>query len=190
MNRTIVWEWVNKAGLEVLFLEVEKNFIKASGIIVGELNEKSFKLRYKAECDRDWNFLNSALILESYSGKKNLSIKRNKEGKWIVNEQTRNDLNGCSYIDIMTTPFTNTLPIRNLNFKTNQPVAIKVAYIKVPELEVSSVEQEYTRLDKSEPPSRFLYRNLSNDFKAEIEVDKDGIVTDYSNIWKRISIID
>jgi hypothetical protein len=190
MNRTIIWEWVNKSGLEVLFLKEEPSLITASGLIAGELNGTAFKLRYKVECDTDWNFLNSDIFLESNSEKKKFSLKRETDGKWIVNEQERNDLEGCSYIDIMTSPFTNTLPIRNLKLKTNQPITIKVAYIKVPELEVSSVEQEYTRLDQSEPPSRFLYRNLSNDFKAEIEVDKDGIVIDYPNIWKRISLID
>jgi len=187
MTSNFVWEWINKAGLEVLFLNEEQTLVTASGIIVGELNWITFKLRYKVECDRDWNFLKSELALESNSEKKNLNLKRKRDDKWIVNEQVRNDLDGCDYIDIMTSPFTNTLPIRNLKLKVNQPEIIKVAYIKVPELEVSSMEQEYTRLDKSKLPTRFLYRNLSNDFKAEIEVDKDGIVTDYPGIWKRVT---
>ena len=187
MTSNFVWEWINKAGLEILFLRDERTLVTASGIIVGELNGITFKLRYKVDCDPGWNFLKSELVLESISERKVLSLKKNQSGKWIVNDQVRNDLDGCSYIDIMTSPFTNTLPIRNLKLKVNQPKIIKVAYIKIPELEVSSMEQEYTRLDKSEPPTRFLYRNLSNDFKSEIEVNKDGIVTDYSGIWKRVT---
>ena len=190
MIHNIVWEWVNKSGLEVLFLNEEQSIISASGVIVGELSETTFKLRYNVECDTDWNFLKSELILESNNEKKKLSIKKIKDDKWIVNEQSRIDLDGCSYIDIMTSPFTNTLPIRNLKLQTNQLAVIKVAYIRVPELEVLSMEQEYTRLDSSNPPLRFLYRNLSNDFKAELTVDKNEIVTDYPGIWKRISFFD
>jgi hypothetical protein len=109
------------------------------------------------------------------------------QGYWSVDGQSRPDLAGCSDIDIMVTPFTNTLPIRNLGLRVNQPKAIRVAYIKVPDLDVSPMDQEYTWLDPDEPPTRFRYRNLTSGYTAELTVDRDGLVIDYPGIWRQIS---
>lgn len=187
MTRNIVWEWISNLGLEYLFLETKNTGVVASGITVAMFDGNVFKLHYKVECDFNWLFQKADLHIESGENKKHLSLLRDGNGHWFINEQERNDLKGCSYIDIMASPFTNTLPIHNLKMKTNQPEIIKVAYIRIPDLDVSFAEQEYTRLDSAEPPFRFLYRNLSNDFKAELKVDKYGIVIDYQNIWRLIT---
>jgi hypothetical protein len=186
MTRNIIWEWVNNPGLECLFLEEKDSGVIANGITVAEFNGIIFKLNYKVECDSKWLFQKAVLDLESGQNKKHLSIRRTENGNWLVDEQARDDLKRCALIDIMASPFTNTLPIRNLNLKTNQAEIIKVAYIRIPDLEVSFVQQKYTRLDPAEPPTRFLYQNVSNDFRAELTVDKDGIVVDYPNLWRQI----
>jgi len=189
LSRNIVWEWVDRPGLEYLSLNEDATGVSAARLILVELEKRVVKLRYTLKCDSSWRFLQATLTME-FAGKleRRLSIEREEEsGNWLVNGQRRTDLDACSYIDIMVTPFTNTLPIRNLGLKVGQPRAFKVAYIKVPELEVTVTDQEYTRLDSADPPTRFLYRNLSSSFTAELTVDSDGIVTNYPGPWRRIS---
>ena len=77
------------------------------------------------------------------------------------------------------------MPIHRLPLQIGQPIATKVVYIRLPDLAVSVVEQDYTRLTEGEMPARFRYRNLGSGFSAELSVDADGIVVDYGTIWRR-----
>jgi len=60
-----------------------------------------------------------------------------------------------------------------------------VAWVRLPELTVTPVAQEYRRLDSAEPPRRFLYRNLESGFEGEVEVDAAYLVTAYGP-WRRL----
>ena len=88
-------------------------------------------------------------------------------------------------IDIMTTPFTNTLPIRRLALPPDAATVLRVVYIRIPELSVEAFDQEYTRLDPAMPPRRFRYRSLASGFTAELAVDAGGLVIDYPGLWRR-----
>src|SRR5206468_2740936 len=81
------------------------------------------------------------------------------------------DLAACSDIDIMGTPFTNTMPIRRLVLPPEQPAALKVVYVAIPDLAISVAAQDYTRRDTEAMPTRFRYRSLGSDFTAELSVD-------------------
>jgi len=58
--------------------------------------------------------------------------------------------------------------------------------VQVPALEVKPAAQRYTRRAHGAAGSRFLYEGLDTDFKAEIALDGDGLVTDYPGIWERV----
>ncbi len=186
-KRSLAWEWISQPGLEYLILNEEASGIRASGWIVATLDVKVVKIHYSVECAAGWRFQQLQMDLESEAGgQRKLSIQHLPQRNWSVDGRPRSDLEGCSDIDIMVTPFTNTLPIRNLGLAVNQPMIIRVAYITVPELEVSPMDQEYTRLDPGEPPARFRYRNLSSGYTAELDVDRDGLVVNYPGLWRQI----
>jgi len=88
-------------------------------------------------------------------------------------------------IDLSTTPFSNTLPIRRLALPLDAASVIRVVYISIPELSVEAFDQEYTRLVPAAPPRRFRYRSLASGFTAELAVDADGLVIDYPGLWRR-----
>ncbi len=104
---------------------------------------------------------------------------------WRVDGVERADLAGCIDIDIRATPFTNTLPIRRAVMQEDAPMRFRMAYIDIPSLAVSALDQEYVRLDPASPPRRFLYRNLVSPFEAELSLDADGVVIDYPPVWRR-----
>lgn len=67
------------------------------------------------DCDSNWRFLQASLTLERDGElERRLAIQHKENGDWLFKGQARMDLEGCSYVDIMVTPFTNALPIRNL----------------------------------------------------------------------------
>lgn len=88
-----------------------------------------------------------------------------------ANGAPRELLRGCIDVDLTATPFTNTLPIRRLKLERGERRVIRVAYVRVPELSVSAVEQAYTCI---EPNRRYHYEGLDTSFTADITVDADG----------------
>ena len=185
MRREIVWEWTDRPGLEHLSLEIGENAIRADGLVLVALDESLVRLRYAVECDGSWNFRRAELAMDRAGEQRSLTVARDEPGDWVVDGAPRRELAGCTEIDIMATPFTNTLPVRRLRFAVGEPVAVRMVYIALPDLAVRPMDQEYTRLDDATPPRRFRYRNLAGGFTADLALDADGIVLDYPPVWSR-----
>jgi hypothetical protein len=178
MRRDIVWEWQDRPGLEHLSLEIGPAAVRADGLVLVQLGPDLLRVRYSVELDGGWGFGRAQLT----AGDKTLDLVRTG-GDWTVDGQARPDLAGCIDIDIMVTPFTNSLPIRRLALETGVPQPIRAAYIRLPDLVVEPATQDYTRL----APNRFRYRNLASGFAADLAVDGDGLVLDYPPVWRRRS---
>jgi uncharacterized protein len=191
-HQTIAWEWLAGLGLEHLVLAEHETAIRAEGWVVGQLVGSQLageviKVHYAVTCKPDWGFVEAKLEMDSQKeGRQVLAITRGEDGAWQVNGEVRADLAGCTEIDIRTTPFTNTLPIRRLQYEVNAPQTMTVAFIKAPTLAVEAVRQEYTKLD--EAGSRFRYRNLESGYTADLTVDAAGLVVDYPEAWRRIGV--
>ena len=100
-----------------------------------------------------------------------LSLEHGADG-WIVDGAARPDLDAAIDVDIVLTPFTNTLPIRRLDLEVGEHADLVMAWIDVPSLEVTPDPQRYTRLDES----HYRFDSLDSDFTRDLEVDADGIV--------------
>jgi hypothetical protein len=187
MVQDVVWEWIGRPGLEHLSLEISAGAIRASGLVVAELGPDRLRVSYAVELDGGWLFHRARLTVERDEASASLAIARSSDGRWTVDGRERPDLAGCIDIDIMATPFTNTLPIRRLSFEPGGARVIRVAYIRLPELTVEPAAQEYTRLDAATPPERFRYRSLSSGFTADLTVDDQGLVLDYPGVRRRRS---
>jgi hypothetical protein len=86
-------------------------------------------------------------------------------------------------VDLGFTPATNTLPIRRLNLEIGAQREITAAWVKFPELTVQPLRQRYTRLSAR----LYRYESVGTDFRAEIEVDEEGLVVLYAGGWERIA---
>jgi hypothetical protein len=60
---------------------------------------------------------------------------------------------------------------------------INAAWIRFPELEVTPTRQAYHRLHEKQ----YRYRNLASGFTALIDVDDEGLPTEYAGIWQRVA---
>jgi hypothetical protein len=94
-------------------------------------------------------------------------------------------LDGCIDIDITATPFTNTLPIRRLEWSVGQSRSLDMVYIRIPELTIERATQQYTCLEKNEQGSLFEFRQ--QDFSATLPIDADGFVQNYPKLFRRLS---
>lgn len=174
----LVWEWLDRPGLEHLSLDIGPAAVTANGLVLVQLGPAPVRVSYEVTLDHVWVFQHARLIIDRA---KTLDIARDPEGLWTVNGQARPDLAGCIDLDIMATPFTNSLPIRRLSFEPDRSQTIRAAYIRLPELAVEPAAQDYTKLKSN----RFRYRSLASGFTAELTVDEAGLVVDYPPIWRR-----
>jgi uncharacterized protein len=185
MHRDIIWERVDRAGLEHLSLTIADDAITAEGLVVVALAGNVVKLNYAVRCDGGWNVREALVSIDDKDGRRSTRLVRDDLGIFLVDGVKRPDLAGCTDIDIKATPFTNTLPIRRLALRPDEAAGLRVAYFDIPDLRIDAFDQEYTRLDPAVPPRRFRYRSVASGFVADLEVDEDGIVIDYSGLWRR-----
>ena len=171
--------------MEHLTLVVSGGEAAADGIVLGVANDSPFRLHYKVICDSSWRVRRAKINL--MDGRRSLSLTSSGEGQWFNEEGAEiSALDGCIDIDITATPFTNTLPIHRLALEQGESADIKVAYVWIPDLEVESDEQRYTCLEIGADGGKYHFEQIATGFKALIQVDADGLVEDYEDLFGRV----
>jgi hypothetical protein len=184
----VLWAAWDGRGFEHLRLDESPSAVRGDGLILTvDDSGAPFRARYVVECDGAWRVRQVRIeVLEEPL--RVLALGADAHGRW-ADAATGGALpfDGCIDVDIYPTPFTNTLPIRRLgDVAVGRPVAISVAWVKLPELTVHVAPQEYTLLERGGDGSRWRFRALDSDFTAEITVDGHGLVRDYPDIARRV----
>lgn len=184
MKKDIVWKGLEVLSLEHLNINYEKDYIKMDSVIVKE--DVPLRIYYEIYCNTHWE-VKRVNIKRNDNEVKNICIISEEQGIWkYENGEEVNDLKGCIDIDISATPFTNTLPIKRLSLNEGESRNIRVVYIDVDNFTLKSMKQRYTYISSSLEGCKYKYENLESGFNEEIIVDKDSLVVDYPNLFKRI----
>ncbi len=108
------------------------------------------------------------------------------DGHWTVDGAARPDLDGCVDVDVAATPLTNTFPIRRLaHLAVGRSVTSAVAWVDVPALGVTRVEQTYQRLEDRDELAAWRYSDPTHGGFV-LTVDTGGLVVDYEGFAQRI----
>ncbi len=174
-----VWDADHRGvGLEHLLLHDGL----ADGLVLAFDDEGTpYRLCYRVEWDDRWRTRALAARVSRAEAEHALSLVADGEGHWRRNGQPARDLDGCLDVDIWPTPFTNTLPIRRLGLAPGERREISAAWVNAPALTVEPRAQAYTRL----ADHRVLFESLESGFRAELELDDDGLVLDYPGVFER-----
>ena len=188
MDSSIMWSPYDETGLEHLRLVLNGRQVFADGFILRVKENEPFRAYYEIRCDADWRVQEFEVRLLNDSESR---IKLIADGKGHWTDGSGNSfglLEGCHDVDISVTPFTNTLAIRRMQLKPGESSEIEVAYIAVPEMEITRSRQRYTCLEIN--PDGGLYRyadeGLFRGFAADLRVDSQGLVLDYPKLFRRV----
>jgi hypothetical protein len=178
-HRSVFWHGVDPFSAELFQLARGNRGWNMHGVVLIGLPEGGTEAQYWLQLDELWR---SHRLQVEMSGAHTtaLDLVGDGRGSWSVGGRRAPELDGCVDLDLSITPSTNTLPIRRLDPPVGGIVATRVAWVRFPELEVQPDEQTYERLGDR----RWMFR--SDDFVAELEVDADGLVVRYSDLWTRI----
>lgn len=98
-----------------------------------------------------------------------------------MNGAEREELAGCSDIDLHCTPFTNTVPIRRLPIGVGDRADVPVVSVDVETLGLRPVTKHYFRLDTH----RWAF--TEGDESVEFDVDDYGLVIDQPGRFRRVA---
>jgi uncharacterized protein len=187
MDRHIRWAPADGIGLEHLHLHRSGAWIQADGVIIGgdaehDSGPVEWALAYSIMLDAEWRVRSMAVT--DHAGDRHLRLVADGNGSWTTGDGVPlPDLSGCIDVDLVATPFTNTLPIRRLQLEPGSSAVVKVAYLPLPELAPFATEQRYTAL----APRRWRFESLdASGFTAEISTDANEVVLDYPGLFRRV----
>jgi uncharacterized protein len=161
--------------LEVCRLGWENAGWTAEGVIGG------IDIHYAVRLDEDWNLRQFMLFRDLEDP--DLWLARDIAGRWgEMNGVYRRELDGCTDVDLVSTPFTNTLPIRRLGLEVGGEAEVLAAWIDHESLNVAPVRQRYTRLAERQ----WRYESLETGYDVVLDVDEHGLVLDYPDEFRRV----
>ena len=112
-----------------------------------------------------------------------LWLGTDSHGRWgEVNGAHRTELDGCTDLDFMNTPFTNCIPIRRLPLLIGDSATLTVAVIDIETLGITKQTHQYTKLTQH----NWRYISSVSNSEVEVKVDEFGFVLDEPNNFKRV----
>lgn len=182
LDRTVCWTPIGGAGFEHLQLRAEEGGYVARSIVLGIDEETPFRLQYKIKADAAWRTRKLWLRAATPLGESALALRSDGHGNWRSEDGTEMpELRDCIDVDIMATPFTNTLPINRLRLAPGQSADLRMVYVTTPSLEVSVSTQRYS----SRGDSGIFFESPAHDFTALLPIDDAGLVMDYPQLFTR-----
>lgn len=180
--KTIIWKGLLYNSLEYFQIsEIGDTFFVKSKII-GTYDNQVYFVEYVLNIDKEWNVSNFNIEFEINGKRKKITAVKNKN-EWNINGDINIQFTDIDFIDISLSPFTNTLPIRRLKLNGSQEIEIKVIYIDILNGLIKPVNQKYKRNNSF----NYKYKNIPNDFEADIDVDEFGLVTFYPALFERVT---
>ena len=122
-------------------------------------------LTYRIVCDSSWR--TQSVSVRGWIGARSIDITLDAHA-----------LQGRD-IDLHFSPSTNTLPIRRLGLAIGESATLTAAWLRFPEMTIEPLVQTYTRIAER------TWEYASDGFRARVEVDAEGLVTEYEGLWVR-----
>lgn len=173
--------------MESVRVQLSGKRIKAHGRIVAAATEShpAFSASYDLVTDETGATKRLSLTLTLAERERQLSIARDEENMWLVQDHTqtkRSDFGGALDVDVVLSPFFNTLPIRRTGLHERaESLTLPVVYVRLPDFSVETADISYS---SAGPGAPLKLRSPIAD--TTISVDSDGFILDYPGLAERI----
>jgi hypothetical protein len=174
------WRRLDIPGKEACSLTALGEGWRIAGFAVFGSEEDPWILTYAISCDEAWRTLSAEV--RGWGGDQDIDVRivREPSGIWRLNGDLRMAVEGCIDIDLNFSPSTNLIPIRRLDLAVGESAGVRAAWLRFPSFELEPLEQSYTRVGAS----LYRYESAGGSFVAQVEVDDQGLVRNYGEIWQ------
>ncbi|WP_405133927.1 putative glycolipid-binding domain-containing protein [Nocardia sp. NBC_01388] len=181
----LTWRAHNSSRMESARVVLSGNRIRAAGrIIAGECaDHPAFSASYDLVTDENGVTRRLSLRSTLATGERHASIARDEENYWLIDAggtHVRSTFGGALDVDVVLSPFFNTLPIRRYGLAhASGDVTVPVVYVRLPDLLVQEASVTYS----SGADGIHVLSPVST---ATVTVDDDGFLLDYPGLAERI----
>jgi uncharacterized protein len=176
-ERLLVWRGLEEWLAEAAVVALDRERLTASGTQLGAAPEP-YRVDYELVTVNGFVTARLSVVARTGAGERRLELLRHPDGGWTVDGHARHDLHGALDCDLGNSPLTNTMPIRRAGSGD-----FVMAWVSVPDLTVHRSPQRYEAIGAR----RVRYIGLDNDFRADLELDEDGLVVRYPRLAERLS---
>ncbi|WP_280502450.1 putative glycolipid-binding domain-containing protein [Nocardia farcinica] len=181
----LTWRSHDARRIESVRVTLNGNRIRAAGRIMGGEgpDHPAFSASYDLVTDENGRTKRLSLRSTTASGERQASIARDEENYWLVDAggtHVRSTFGGALDVDVVLSPFFNTLPIRRYGLQhAVDEVVVPVVYVRLPELLVQEASLTYS----SGADGIGVLSPVSS---ATVTVDSEGFLLDYPGLAERI----
>lgn len=167
----------------------------------GGAHSMTFTSAWELEVGPGWTTSALRVTTRGIGWSRDLALTRSASGEWSAETAESGeselpppgldavtDLRDAVDCDLGLCPVTNTMPIRRLGLldRIATPTRLVMAWVEVPSLRVLRSEQVYSSL-VVDGAWRVRYESREGDFRADLAVDRDGLVVDYPGLTRRVA---
>jgi uncharacterized protein len=181
----LTWRGRDDTSMESARVHLSGNRIKAHGRIVAGATSAhpAFSASYDLVTDEAGATKRLSLNVTLAERDRQLSISRDEENMWSIVDhqgQSRGAFEGALDVDVIFSPFFNTLPIRRTGvYKGTESVTVPVVYVSLPEFAVNPAQISYS----SGSDGIKLHSPVAD---TTVTVDEHGFILDYPGLAERI----
>jgi hypothetical protein len=161
----VLWHCSLLSSSEHALLRESAHGYRLQGVVTVPLGDVPCHIEYTVEIDHGWHASEARAAITTPSGVREIVLQSHDTGEWELDGVPAPSLGSCHDIDLGWTPATNTIPIRRLDLEIGKSASIAAAWVRFPELDVVSNEQQYTRLANDR------WRYQSGDYDFELATD-------------------
>jgi hypothetical protein len=194
--RFLVWAGVEEWLTESATVDLGGDGLSATGIQLGAEPEP-FRVDYRLEAP---GFVTRELELTARAEgwRSHLLLRHDGAGGWETEVSDEGqvpgeawdgslpDLSSALDIDIENSPLTNTMPILRHGFQREGSADFVMAFVTTPSLRVEASPQRYEHVRAAASGSVVRYISRDGDFTAELELDRDGLLSFYPRLARRV----
>jgi hypothetical protein len=178
----LTWRGVEEWLAEHVRLDLMADGILATGVQLGAEPEH-YRVDYRLDVPSDWITRRLEVDASGANWARSLVLQHDGAGAWTCNGEPDSALDGALDCDLAFSPLTNVMPIRRHELHERPGSAdFLMAWVSVPDLAVHASPQRYEHLRAGV----VRYVALDGDFRADLEVDADGLAVRYPRLAERV----
>jgi hypothetical protein len=139
-------------------------------------------LQYSLRFDNFWVTRAGRVIGWTGSFGLDLVIYRADDGKWTVNGDLVQGVDGIGDLDLGFTPATNTNAIRRMALGLGDRATTVAVWLDTADWTFKQLPQTYNRIAND----RYQYCSPTHNYHAELRVDAFGCVVEYPSLWSSV----
>lgn len=180
-TRTIVWQAMSWPSTVVHTYTVNDG-IYGHGLAVSKTDSNiPFAIEYEIILAQDWDI--KGLSIKSLLDERVIKLVHKGDQWYDGTGKHLAEFDGVELVDISISPFTNTLPIKQLQFEGELPQKVDIIYFDENRFSLRRLQQIYSQMDER----TYRYQDIElTDFESDIVVDNDGLVVNIPNMFRRV----